>query len=75
MRGVHSLPSVSNTTASGAEYLSPAQAAKELGISTRTLWRYQDAGRIAPVRLPSGHRRFLRADVTALLRASEEAPA
>ena len=41
-----------------------------LKISERTLWRYQDDGHISAVRLPSGHRRFLRADVESLLAAS-----
>lgn len=62
---VHDVPK----TNTSPEYLTPAQAARRLGISARTLWRYQDAGRIAPVRLPSGHRRFLASDVEALLPA------
>lgn len=57
---------MSNPTTTSGEYLTPAQAARKLGISARTLWRYQDAGRIKPVRLPSGHRRFLASDVEAL---------
>jgi excisionase family DNA binding protein len=65
IRAAYSVPVMPNTDTS-REYLTPAQAARRLGISPRTLWRYQDAGRIAPVRLPSGHRRFLTSDVEAL---------
>lgn len=49
------------------EYLTPAQVCQLLKISTRTLWRYQDAGAITPVLLPSGHRRFRRVDVDQLV--------
>lgn len=55
------------TTSPEPEYLTPAEAAARLRISPRTLWRYQSDGRITPVTLPSGHRRFRRADIEALL--------
>lgn len=48
-------------------YLTPARACARLSISERTLWRYQDDGRIVAHRLPSGHRRFLASDVEALI--------
>jgi excisionase family DNA binding protein len=50
-------------------YMTPAEVCALLNISERTLWRYQDDGHIAAVRLPSGHRRFRRADVEALIAA------
>lgn len=64
MRLAYTIPDVPTTKDS--TYLTPAQAAKRLGVSARTLWRYQEAGRIEPVRLPSGHRRFRVEDVDAL---------
>lgn len=44
----------------------PADAARLLGVSTRTLTRYADAGRIRFTVLPSGHRRYRLADLEAL---------
>lgn len=49
------------------EMLMPSQAAALLGVSTDTLKRWASAGRISVVRLPSGHRRFRRGDIDALL--------
>jgi predicted site-specific integrase-resolvase len=55
------------------EVLSTGQAAKRLGISTRTLHRWEAAGIIHPVgRLPSGQRRFAVRDVEGLLRGGDE---
>jgi excisionase family DNA binding protein len=50
-------------------YMTPAEVCALLKISERTLWRYQDDGHIAAVRLPSGHRRFRREDVERLVAA------
>lgn len=43
------------------------EAAKLIGISADTLKRWEKAGRISSVRTPTGHRRFDREDVLALL--------
>ena len=49
--------------------LSTGQAAKRLGISVRTIYRWEAAGRLVPItRLGSGQRRFSSRDVDALLR-------
>ena len=49
--------------------LSTGQAAKRLGISVRTIYRWEAAGRLVPItRLESGQRRFSSRDVDALLR-------
>lgn len=48
-------------------YLTPAEAAKRLNVSARTLWRYQSAGKVTPLVLPTGHRRFLVEDIDRLL--------
>jgi excisionase family DNA binding protein len=47
--------------------LLPAEAAERLGVSTRTLTRWADEGLIPVVVLPTGHRRYLTSDVTAVL--------
>lgn len=37
-----------------------------LGVTTKTVSRMADSGRIHAITLPSGHRRYLAADVEAL---------
>ena len=50
--------------------LSTGQAAKQLGISVRTIYRWEAVGRLVPVtRLHSGQRRFSSRDIDALLRS------
>ena len=49
--------------------LSTGQVAKRLGINVRTVYRWEKAGKLRPVRLPSGQRRFSSREVEALLRA------
>ncbi|GAA1273791.1 hypothetical protein GCM10009609_41090 [Pseudonocardia aurantiaca] len=51
------------------ELLTTAQAARSLGISTRTLVRYAERGYIKPeMTLPSGHRRWVSEDIRRQLR-------
>jgi excisionase family DNA binding protein len=47
--------------------LTPREAAKALGVSIRTLYRWEDDGLISPRRTPGGHRRYTLADIDALL--------
>ena len=55
---------------SGEQALSTGQAAKRLGISVRTIYRWEAVGRLVPVaRLHSGQRRFSSRDIDALLRS------
>jgi len=49
--------------------LSTGQAAKRLGVSVRTVYRWEETGRLHPVRLPSGQRRFYSREVERILRA------
>jgi excisionase family DNA binding protein len=49
------------------EHLPVSAAAALIGISADTLRRWEKAGRISSFRTPTGHRRFSRADVLALL--------
>ncbi|WP_261561623.1 helix-turn-helix domain-containing protein [Frankia tisae] len=47
--------------------LKPGEARTELRVSATTLARWARAGTISAVTLPSGHRRYRRADITAIL--------
>lgn len=55
--------------------LSVGEAAAILGVSTYTLRRWEKRGRISSLRTPTGHRRYGRADVEALLTQPTEASA
>lgn len=43
--------------------LSTAEAAELLGVSVRTLYRWEKSGKIKPIRTPGGHRRYDVADL------------
>jgi len=47
--------------------LTTGEAAEILAVSEETVRNYADDGTLACFRLPSGHRRFKRVDVEALL--------
>ena len=49
------------------DLLTPGQAAAIAHVTVRTIHRYGTAKRIRFLTLPSGHRRYLREDVEALL--------
>lgn len=55
------------TTSPAPDYLTPGQAAAIAHVTVRTIHRYGTAGLLAFVTLPSGHRRYVREDVEALL--------
>lgn len=48
--------------------LAPAEAARLMGVCTRTLQNWEAAGFIEADRLPSGHRRYRTAQLLGLLR-------
>ena len=50
-----------------ATWLRVADVARLLGVSANTVRRWTDAGRLVAFRSPGGHRRYLAADVHALL--------
>ncbi|MCU1441084.1 MAG: hypothetical protein JWP85_2081 [Rhodoglobus sp.] len=52
------------TDQGNAAYVSPAEASRLAFVSTKTLARMADSGDIRSIRLPSGHRRYHRGDVT-----------
>jgi len=43
--------------------LRPSEAAKFLGVSTSTIARWADQGRVEVTKLPSGHRRYVASSV------------
>jgi excisionase family DNA binding protein len=47
--------------------LTTSQAAEIIGVSPSTVVKYADAGMLPSYRLPSGHRRYRREDVEALI--------
>lgn len=49
------------------DLLSPREAAAIAGVTVRTMNRYADDGRVTFIRLPSGHRRYHRESVEALV--------
>ncbi|WP_181034093.1 MerR family DNA-binding transcriptional regulator [Arthrobacter sp. GMC3] len=51
----------------GEELLTHAEAAARIGISTKTLDRYAVQGKVKPLRLPSGYRRYTCRQIDALV--------
>lgn len=60
-----------STSQHSPEWLATAETARRLGVSTRTVLRLEERGQLKPRRLPSGHRRYLAAEVDALLDGDE----
>jgi excisionase family DNA binding protein len=55
------------------DMLTPYQASVLLGVHPSTLRRYTNRGMLPVTKLPSGHRRFARADLLVLLNKSKDA--
>ncbi len=55
------------------DHLTVGESAQLIGVSVDTLKRWEKAGRITSLRTPTGHRRFRRSDVEALLTAGQHA--
>jgi excisionase family DNA binding protein len=60
------------TDQSDSEYETPAEASARTRLHTRTLARLADAGKLEAFYLPSGHRRYRRADIDRLLATGPE---
>jgi excisionase family DNA binding protein len=54
------------------DYLTPAEAAKRLRVTTLTLIRWFDSGRIGGIVLPGGHHRYRKEDIARLSPESSE---
>ena len=63
---VRSMPKQQDTPPH-AEWLLPRDVADVFGVSTDTVTRWANAGRIPVYVMPSGHRRYKRADIDAIL--------
>lgn len=56
----------SKRAAPGDEYIAPAEAARMLKVSARTITRWAREGRLPSITTLGGHRRFPRATIEAL---------
>ena len=56
------------------ELLTTTEAGELLGVSGKTVSRYADLGTLPVLTLPSGHRRFRRSDLDALLAGTATGP-
>ena len=63
---VRSMPKQQDTPPH-AEWLLPRDVADVFGVSTDTVTRWANAGRLPVYVMPSGHRRYKRADIDAIL--------
>ena len=57
--------------AAAARWMTLGEVSRALEINEATLRQWADRGRLPVYRTPGGHRRFLRADVEALMRAAD----
>lgn len=55
-----------------AEYMTVGEAAALCGVHPDTIKRWEQRGRITALRTPTGHRRYLRTDVEALISPAPE---
>lgn len=54
----------------GPALLRPRDAARRLNVDTETLRKWADKGAVGSITLPSGHRRYVAADIDALAASS-----
>lgn len=52
-------------------WLAPRQAKQKIGVHTKTLQRWGEAGLITMIILPNNRRRYLSSDIDAILEARE----
>lgn len=70
-RGSHRGPRVGwreSVLGDNADLLTPAEAARKLGVTPNTVTRWSRAGKIAAIQTMGGHRRFRRSEIERLLR-------
>jgi excisionase family DNA binding protein len=63
------MPRRPSSTATDARWLSLGEASRLLGVSTATVRRWADSGRLKPFTTPGGHRRFSRASLERMIPA------
>lgn len=57
---------------SNHDFLTPAEAAKAFGVTTKTITKWANAGKLKVHRTLGGHRRFLRSEIQTLLAAPDD---
>jgi excisionase family DNA binding protein len=58
----------------GRILMTPGEVAEVLRVDVKTVGRWATSGRLASLKTPGGHRRFLREEVEALLRGLGRQP-
>ncbi len=61
-------------TPDGELLLTPAEVATIFRVAVKTVTRWAEAGKLAAIRTPGGHRRFRESEVRAMLAGSWQAP-
>ncbi len=54
------------------DLMTPGEVAKAFGVYAKTVAAWADAGKLSYITTPGGHRRYVRADVEALLHPKRE---
>ncbi|MCL8207486.1 MAG: MerR family DNA-binding transcriptional regulator [Actinomycetia bacterium] len=62
------IPDIPNGNVNQEQIFSTGQAARRLGVNVRTIYRWEKASLLHPIRLPNGQRRFFQREIDALLR-------
>ncbi len=57
-----------STFVDDADLLTPAEAARKLGVTPNTVTRWSRAGKISAIQTMGGHRRFRRGEIERVLR-------
>lgn len=52
-------------------YMTPAEVGNAFGVCQKTVVRWANAGKLAHIRTPGNHRRFVRAHIESLIRDKE----
>lgn len=55
-----------------SKYMTPGAVAESFNVTTKTVTRWASEGKLSYIRLPSGHRRYVRKEVTGMLRESRD---
>ncbi len=72
--GHPSIAAASEAARGGTDLLTPAEAARKLGVTPNTVTRWSRAGKIAAIQTMGGHRRFRRSEIERILLESSGQP-